>query len=158
MNDMHTLKTIIYMGTMHGLFTFYFPYQIASHDKQIFDTGISRFLAFPLWIVGAWIIIQCSVDIVRRGRGTPAHLDPPKQLVITGLYRRVRNPIYLGALTVLLGYTLWFGSILVMLYSLLAFLGFHFLIIFIEESILRHNFGAAYEEYVKRVPRWMPKF
>jgi len=154
---MNTLKTILYMGTLHGFFTFYFPYQLASRDQQIIDIGIFRFIAFPLWIIGTLIVIQCSVDIVRRGRGTPAHLDPPKELVITGLYRHVRNPIYFGAVLVQLGYVVWFGSGWGTMYALLMFLGFHFLIVFIEEPILRNTFGADYEEYCKTVPRWIPR-
>ena len=154
---MNTVKTILYMGTMHGLFTFYFPYQIASQDRNIFDTGGFRFLAFPLWIIGTWIIIQCSVDIVRRGRGTPAHFDPPKTLIVHGLYRYVRNPVYLGALIVQLGYILWFGSGILISYFLFFVLAYYILIVFIEEPILRNKFGTAYDEYCRNVPRWLPR-
>jgi len=153
---MNTLKTLVYMGATHGFFTFYFPYQLASRTPS-FDVGNFRYLAFLFWIVGIEVIVQCSIDIIRRGRGTPAYLDPPKQLVIAGLYRRVRNPIYLGALIVQFGFILWFGSAWAILYAFLYFLGFHFLIVVIEEPILRRNFGAAYEEYCRNVPRWMPK-
>ena len=75
---MNALKTILYMGCMHGFITFYIPYQLASHDLSFFNPGVFRYLAFPFWIPGAWIIFQCSVDIIRRGRGTPAFVDPPK--------------------------------------------------------------------------------
>ena len=154
--QMNTLKTILYMGFMHGVFTVYLPYQLSARS-QMFDLGIFRYLAFPLWILGALIIVQCSMDIIRRGRGTPAHLDPPKELVIAGWYRYVRNPIYLGALMVQFGLILWFGSTLAMVYAFLFFLAFHVLIIFVEEPILRNQFGAAYEEYCRSVPRWIPK-
>jgi len=145
------------MGALHGFFTFYFPLQLASRDDSYFDPGLFRFLAFPLWIVGALIIVQCSVDIIRRGRGTPAHLDPPRELMITGLYRYMRNPIYLGALLVQLGYIVWFGSAWATLYVLFMFAGFHILVVVIEEPILRNTFGAAYEEYCREVPRWIPR-
>jgi protein-S-isoprenylcysteine O-methyltransferase Ste14 len=153
---MNTLKTILYMGIMHGLFTFYFPYQLAWFDNRLFDLAAFRYLAFPLWLSGALIIIWCSIDIIRRGRGTPAHFDPPKELVITGLYCYVRNPVYLGALLVQLGYILWFGSGLLISYFVFFVLAYHVLIVFIEEPILRNTFGAAYDEYRKRVPRWIP--
>jgi hypothetical protein len=55
------------MGIMHGFFTFYLPYQLASQDKPLFDIGGFSFLAIPLWIIGTLIIILCSIDIVRRG-------------------------------------------------------------------------------------------
>ena len=84
---MNILKTVLYMGFMHGFFTYYFPYQLALADNSLFEPGIVRCLAIPLWLIGTLIIIWCSIDIIRKGRGTPAHLDPPKELVITGLYR-----------------------------------------------------------------------
>ena len=133
---MITLKTILYMGSTHGFFTFYLPYQLALVDAPIFELGIFRYLAFPLWIIGTLIIIWCSIDIIRRGRGTPAHFDPPKQLVIRGPYRYVRNPIYLGTLLVQMGYILSFGSGLLIFYFLFFILAYHILIIFVEEPLL----------------------
>jgi protein-S-isoprenylcysteine O-methyltransferase Ste14 len=154
---MNTLKTILYMGITHGIFTFYLPYRLALSDKPLFDPGIVRSLAFPLWLIGTLVIIWCSVDMVRRGRGTPAHFDPPKMLVINGLYRYVRNPIYLGALLVQLGYIVWFGSGIMISYFLFFVLAYHILIMLVEEPILRNQFGAAYDEYSKNVPRWIPQ-
>ncbi len=154
---MNAVKTILYMGFMHGLFTLSIPYQLASRDTAFINFGIFRYLAFPLWILGTLIIVRCCADIIRRGRGTPAHLDPPKDLVVAGWYRHVRNPIYLGALIVQFGFIFWFGSIVSILYTLFFFLTFHFLIMVVEEPILRNQFGAAYEEYCRKVPRWMPR-
>ena len=145
------------MGSLHGFFTFYLPYQISLVDNPIFKPGIFRYLAFPLWLVGTLIIIWCSMDFIRKGRGTPAHLDPPKILIVNGLYRHVRNPIYFGALIVQLGYIVWFPSGLMIIYFLFFVLAFHILIVFIEEPILRNAFGTAYAEYSKIVPRWIPR-
>ena len=155
---MNTIKTLLYMGIMHGFFTYYFPYQLALEDTSLFEPGVFRYLAIPLWLIGTLIIIWCSVDIICKGRGTPAHLDPPKELVVTGLYRYVRNPIYVGAMLILFGYIIWSTSAWVILYSALAYTAFNFLIIVIEEPILKNTFGMAYTEYVQRVPRWIPKF
>ena len=155
---MNTFKTILYMGTMHGFFTFYIPYFIASYSKSILDAGIFRLLAFPFWFTGVYIIIRCSIDMVRRGLGTPAHLDPPKRLILNGFYRRVRNPIYLGALSVQLGHILWFGSKLLIAYFFLFVIGYHLLVLLIEEPILKSTFGREYEDYINRVPRWIPRF
>jgi protein-S-isoprenylcysteine O-methyltransferase Ste14 len=96
--------------------------------------------------------------MVKKGLGTPAHVDPPKKLIINGLYRYTRNPIYLGALLVLLGHILWFGSGLVVIYFFLFFLAYQILITLIEEPILRNTFGNDYIEYCKNVPRWIPRF
>src|SRR5512145_827124 len=115
---MNSFKTILYMGSLHGFFTFYAPFHLATWAKPLFDLGTLRFIAVPLWAIGAWIVIRCCMDMVRSGRGTPAHMDPPKRLVITGLYRHVRNPIYLGALLALIGHILWSGSAWVIAYFL----------------------------------------
>jgi protein-S-isoprenylcysteine O-methyltransferase Ste14 len=145
------------MGFMHGLFTFFIPYQLAVFDRPFIDFGLFRYVAFPLSIIGILTIIWCSVEFINRGRGTPAHLDPPKTLVIHGLYKYVRNPIYVGALLVQVAYILWFGSRIVILYFLLFFLAFYILVVFIEEPILKNTFGTAYDEYIKKVPRWIPR-
>lgn len=153
---MNTFKTLLYMGSMHGFFTYYFPYQLALVDVPFFNIGYLRLLAFLFWITGTLVIIWCSMDFIRKGRGTPAHVDPPKELVVDGLYRHVRNPIYAGALLVQLGYVLWFASRFAIIYFLLFFLAFHILVVFIEEPVLKSMFGAAYGEYAKKVPRWIP--
>ncbi len=153
---MNSIKTFIYMGSLHGFFTFYMPVQLATWSPSLFDLGILHYIAIPLWILGAWVIIRCSIDMVRRGGGTPAHRDPPKQLVITGLYHHVRNPIYLGALLALIGHIAWSGSLLVIAYFLCYVIAFHILIVFIEEPVLKKMFGTEYEEYCRKVPRWIP--
>ena len=155
---MNTLKTILYMGSMHGLFTFYLPYQLALLDYRLFDLGSFRYAAVPLWLIGTFVILWCSVDMVLRGLGTPAHFDPPKRLLINGPYRYVRNPIYLGALFVQLGYLIWFGSGITISYFLFFVLAYHILIVFVEEPVLKKTFGAAYDEYSEHVPRWIPRF
>ena len=96
-------------------------------------------------------------DFIRKGRGTPAFVDPPRELVVTGLYRYVRNPIYLGALLVHLGTILWFASRLMILYCLSFATAFHVLVVLVEEPVLRQTFGAAYEDYCRRVGRWLPQ-
>jgi protein-S-isoprenylcysteine O-methyltransferase Ste14 len=155
---MNALKTILYMGSLHGFFTLYIPYLIVKFDARYFNAGIFSYTAIPLWIIGAVIIVWCSVDMVQKGRGTPAHVDPPKKLIVNGLYRYVRNPIYLGALLVQLGFILWAGSGLMIVYFLLFTLAYQILIVLIEEPILRAMFGEEYLAYCSRVPRWIPKF
>jgi protein-S-isoprenylcysteine O-methyltransferase Ste14 len=152
---MNAIKTILYMGIMHGFFTYYFPYQIASRDFLVFNTQFFSYLSIPFYIIGTLIIIWCSVDMIQKGKGTPAHLDPPKKLIVNGLYQYSRNPIYLGALLVLSGYIFWFGSGLMVLYFLFFVLAYQVLITLIEEPILRNTFGREYEEYCQNVPRWI---
>lgn len=107
--------------------------------------------------LGAAVYLECVWDFAARGRGTPAPLDPPKTLVVQGLYRRVRNPMYLGVGLMLLGEALLFGSWRLLLYALLVLSAFHLFVIFYEEPNLRRRFGAAYADYCRRVPRWVPR-
>lgn len=153
---MNAVKTSLYMGSMHGFFTYYFPWQIASYDPATVNIGLFRWLAVPLWVIGTLIILRCSIDIIHRGLGTPAHLDPPKALVITGPYHYVRNPIYLGSLLIQLGTILWFGSALLLPYFLFFGIAYHILIVFFEEPVLHRLYGPIYEAYMRKVPRWIP--
>jgi len=155
---MKALKTFLYMGSLHGFFTFYAPFTIATWHAPLFDLGKWHSVALPLWLLGAWIIIRCCIDMVRTGGGTPAHMDPPKQLLMTGLYRHIRNPIYLGALLALIGHILWSGSDWVTAYFFCYIVAFHVLIVVFEEPILRRKYGRMYEEYLSHVPRWIPRF
>ncbi len=87
---------------------------------------------------------------------TPNQLDPPKFLVRLGFYRYVRNPMYVSVGFILLGETLFFRSITLAIYSVVILIGIHLLVVLYEEPILRRRFGESYDDYCKRVPRWVP--
>jgi protein-S-isoprenylcysteine O-methyltransferase Ste14 len=103
------------------------------------------------------MILRCFWDFTFTGHGTPAPIDPPKTLVTTGLYRYVRNPIYLDALAILIGHFLWFKTLWMLAYVIVVFLAFHLFVTMYEEPTLKEKFGVAYEQYCKFVPRWIPK-
>jgi protein-S-isoprenylcysteine O-methyltransferase Ste14 len=106
---------------------------------------------------GAAGFLACVVDFARSGRGTPFPLDPPKELVVSGLYRHVRNPMYIAVLNVVLGEMIVFRSGEMAVYWLSVFAGFHLFVVLYEEPTLRRKFGPTYEEYVRSVPRWVPR-
>lgn len=108
--------------------------------------------------LGAAVYLWCVWNFAARGQGTPAPIDPPKTLVVQGLYRWVRNPMYVGIGLVLMGETLLFGSGSLLLYTLLVLLACHLFVILYEEPTLRQRFGQAYEDYCRAVPRWIPRF
>ncbi|RIH87255.1 methyltransferase family protein [Calidithermus roseus] len=108
--------------------------------------------------LGAAVYLWCVWNFAARGQGTPAPIDPPKTLVVQGLYRWVRNPMYMGIGLVLMGETLLFGSGSLLLYTLLVLLTCHLFVILYEEPTLRRRFGQAYEDYCRTVPRWVPRF
>src|SRR5262249_25101881 len=112
---------------------------------------------FPLWGIGAIILLWSFWNFLREGRGTPAPIDPPKELVAVGFYRYVRNPMYVGIFLTLIGHFLWFGYWGLLIYAFVVFFCFNAFVILYEEPTLKRKFGAAYEEYCKRVPRWIPR-
>ncbi|HEU0294155.1 MAG TPA: isoprenylcysteine carboxylmethyltransferase family protein [Anaerolineales bacterium] len=154
---MTALGSILFFILAPGMVAGFIPLALLRTGPRI-QTGFLSYLAFPLWIVGVVILIWCFWDFLAKGKGTPAPIDPPRELVVTGLYRYVRNPMYVGVLLVIIGHFLWFGYWNLLIYAVLVFLAFNAFVIFYEEPNLRQRFGAAYEEYRKRVPRWIPRF
>lgn len=122
--------------------------------------------ALPVWIVwpgvalglaGALGIVLCVALFVVRGRGTPAIFDPPRRFVAVGPYRYVRNPMYLSAIATFCGFGLYARSLAVLVFAAAWFLLIHTVVLVIEEPGLRRRFGGTYDEYCRRVPRWMPR-
>ena len=114
------------------------------------------------WIVvavGAAVGLPCVWELAWRGFGTPAPFDPPRRLVISGPYRYVRNPMYLGLGTALIGEAIVFPHIAggMLLEVAALWTAVSILIIFGEEPILRRMFGADYDDYRAHVRRWIPR-
>jgi protein-S-isoprenylcysteine O-methyltransferase Ste14 len=153
---MTVLKSLVYLVFEAGLFAIYIPLKLLRNGPRL-ETGIFSFLAIPLWLTGSLIILRCFWDFASRGRGTPVPTDPPRELVVTGFYRYVRNPIYVGVLMIFLGHFLWFETWALLTYTAVAFTGVHLFILLYEEPTLKKKFGTSYEEYLKQVPRWIPR-
>jgi protein-S-isoprenylcysteine O-methyltransferase Ste14 len=115
-----------------------------------------QYAALPL--IGAGVVVygRCLRDFVVRGRGIPAPIDHPRRLVVRGLYRYVRNPMYLGVLCVLVGEAVFLASPVLAFYAT-AWLGIvHGVVMLYEEPALRRRFGAEYDRYTCSVRRWLP--
>jgi len=106
--------------------------------------------------IGFAIYVRCVWDFAARGRGIPAPLEHPKQLVVTGLYRYVRNPMYVGVLLVMLGEALFFRSQPLLEYTIIWFAIVHVVVLVYEEPNLRRKFGSSYDDYAATVGRWIP--
>lgn len=109
-----------------------------------------------LGAAGAAMVILCVALFVVRGHGTPAIFDAPRRFVAVGPYRYVRNPMYLGAVALFTGFGLYTRSVAVLVFTVLWFLLIHTVVLLIEEPGLRTRFGQPYEDYCRRVRRWMP--
>ena len=105
--------------------------------------------------MGASFVLHSTFLFFSLGKGTPVPVEPPKKLVIKGLYKYTRNPIYIAYFLIFLGEFLLFGHILLFLYLLLAVIFFHTLVIYHEEPILKKRFGKSYHKYMEKVPRWI---
>lgn len=104
--------------------------------------------------LGAVLLLWCVRDFFVSGKGTLAPWDPPKNLVVVGLYKFTRNPMYVGVLTLVLGWALFLTSWLVLAYTLALFVGFHIRVVTNEEPWLTSQFGEQWERYKQAVPRW----
>lgn len=153
---MTAYKSLLYLIIEAGVFALYVPLALLRAGVRI-EMGFISFLAIPLWLIGASIVLRCFWDFTFKGQGTPAPIDPPKELVVTGFYRYVRNPIYVGVVFIFVGHFLWFGYWALLIYTLFSFIGVHAFIIYYEEPTLKRKFGAAYDDYCQRVPRWIPR-
>lgn len=109
------------------------------------------------FVAGAALSLTTVVYFIVEGWGTPALFDPPKKFVPHGPYRLVRNPMYVGGVSMLLGLGLYLRSIAMTVFALVAFLLIHTFVVLAEEPGLRKRFGQEYENYCKVIPRWIPR-
>jgi protein-S-isoprenylcysteine O-methyltransferase Ste14 len=121
------------------------------------ELGPARDSGLVPLLVGLVVILRCFADFVRRGGGTPAIYDPPRQLVVAGLYRYVRNPQYVGVVLVVVGEALLTGMVALFGYAALLAVGYHLFVSYYEEPTLGRQFGEPYARYQKAVPRWLPR-
>ena len=151
------IRTLIFTLIGPGSITVIIPYFLLSSSINFpLETGRFRLLGIVVILLGALIYFWCAWDFTFAGRGTPAPIDPPNELVVRGLYHYARNPMYVGVVSILLGEALLFASWRLFAYTAIVF-GFFFLfVILYEEPILRRKFGESYRRYSKEVPRWVP--
>jgi protein-S-isoprenylcysteine O-methyltransferase Ste14 len=156
------LNTIIFSILAPGGVTIGIPYLLLNSPLNIpllqFEPTAFRWLSIFLMMAGFLIYLWCTTDFVMRGRGSPNPDAAPTRLVVSGLYRYTRNPMYVGLLTVIVGEGLWVGSALLFLFAMVAFIIVHLRVLHYEEPTLLKLFGDDYSAYRKRVPRWGFRF
>jgi protein-S-isoprenylcysteine O-methyltransferase Ste14 len=154
---MLALRSIFFALVLPGMMTVAIPrWLVSSSDSRVADSSVLRIAGVTLIAIGAAVMIWCIWDFARKGRGTLAPVDPPTQLVVQGLYRYVRNPMYLGALLTITGQTILFMSPVLLWYLIGWFTGVHLFVVFYEEPTLRRRFGVQYDNYCAGVRRWRP--
>ncbi|HEV8538805.1 MAG TPA: isoprenylcysteine carboxylmethyltransferase family protein, partial [Bacteroidota bacterium] len=124
-------------------------------------------LSLPSWTptaglvgmtLGSMLALACVATFVSKGRGTAAPFDPPREFVVVGPYKYVRNPMYWGAFFTLVGFGLYHHSVSMILFCLLPAVLVHLFVVFIEEKGLEQRFGDSYRDYKRTVNRWLPKY
>ena len=137
----------------------YVPYAITGWRvaPAFFGWEPVRWVGVALLVLSSLLVLEFVGRFVFEGHGTPFPLAPPGCLVIGGAFRFVRNPSYVAAVLSVIGQGLLFGSRDVLLYAVVLALAFHLFVVAYEEPVLREKFGADYEAYCRRVPRWVPR-
>lgn len=105
---------------------------------------------------GVSVLLDSFARFALVGRGTPAPIAPTERLVVSGLYRHVRNPMYLAVLSIIFGQALLFGSTTLLWYGAAFLLLVHAFVVLYEEPSLRRRYGAEYERYCEALQRWWP--
>jgi protein-S-isoprenylcysteine O-methyltransferase Ste14 len=150
------LRSLLFLILIPGTVAGYIPWQMLRTSKQLAipALSISSILAACLALLGICVLLLCVWDFFRSGRGTLAPFDPPKRLVVRGLYRLTRNPMYNGVIALLLGEAWLFRSTTLFEYALIMFAIFHLMVVVYEERALEAQFGDSYRAYRAAVPRW----
>ena len=152
------IKTAIFTVVVPGTVAIYMPQ--ALRDRVAAD-HVSRSVFSGAWLApflcGAAIYVWCAWDFAVKGLGTPAPIDAPRVLVVKGLYRFTRNPMYVGVAAMIAGQAGYYRSTSIGIYLLIVLLAFHTFVRLYEEPTLRRLFGEQYEVYCRTVPRWLPR-
>jgi protein-S-isoprenylcysteine O-methyltransferase Ste14 len=136
------------------------PWWISHWRVEAPFLGMSLFrlgggLLIALGVVG---LVDSFVRFALQGVGTPAPVFPTSQLVVSGLYRYVRNPMYVAVVITILGQGLMLGNVALLGYGGLVWLLFHVFVLIYEEPTLRASYGSVYRTFCAEVPRWIPRF
>ena len=155
---MIALKTLIFSILVPGTVAGIIPWLLLQRSGNLVLRIPSIWMIglLPL-LLGVGLYLWCAGAFTFIGKGTPAPIDAPRVLVVQGLYRWVRNPMYIAVLSVVIGEAILFRSILLAEYALVLWGVFHMFVVFVEEPSLRSQFGASYETYFRTVPRWLPR-
>ena len=148
------LSALFAFLALPGLFALLLPPIIAYLDPWRGRLWVG---GYPILAAGALVLLWCVWDFYVSGKGTLAPWDPPKHLVVVGLYRHVRNPMYLGVVLLVLGWALALCSPLVGGYTAVLATFFHIRVVTGEEPWLSLQFPSQWAEYAAAVPRWLPR-
>lgn len=142
-----------------GVVAYLVPFLLAQGQPEAwrFDPPVLKWAGLALGIVATVALIDCFARFALKGLGTPAPIAPTAQLVVTGLYRHVRNPMYTAVVAIILAQALWFASVAVLIYAAVVWVTVTAFVMLYEEPTLARTFGDEYATYRANVGRWVPR-
>jgi protein-S-isoprenylcysteine O-methyltransferase Ste14 len=150
-NNLFWKATLAFLA-LPGIVAFALPLLVFEPDWP--PSPVDMIGLLPL-IAGILLLLWCVREFYVAGRGTLAPWTPPQNLVVTGLYRFSRNPMYLAVVSILIGWAILFSSWPLAVYALAIGTAFHLRVLLGEEPRLTRTFGAEWVRYKSQVPRWL---
>ena len=153
------LGSLVFLAVAPGIVAGLVPWWLTGWEKEepLPGWALVRILGWVLVAAGVVVVVQAFARFVHEGIGTPAPVAPTEHLVVGGLYRYVRNPMYLAVAATIVGQALILGQPLLLLYAGAFLLTVAAFVRWYEEPTLRRQFGADYEAYLRAVPGWWPR-
>lgn len=148
------LRALLAFLVLPGIVAFIVPPVLALIDP--WRTGVFLPGALVMFL-GVVLLLWCVRDFYVSGKGTLAPWDPPTKLVVVGLYRHMRNPMYVGVITLVIGWSAVFTSPVLAFYALILAIAFHIRVVTNEEPWLESQFGSEWRQYRAEVDRWLPR-
>ena len=150
------LKNLAFTVLVPGVVAVVVPFLLAG--RPVFEPRWPIVIALPIAVLGCAMYTWCVWDFAFFGRGTPAPIDAPRKLVVHGLYRFTRNPMYVAVLAIIMGWAIHLAEASLLIYWIVVAVAFHLFVVFYEEPSLRRAFGREYDDYRAAVGRWIPRF
>jgi protein-S-isoprenylcysteine O-methyltransferase Ste14 len=149
----------IFLVVAPGIVAGYVPWRICRWHVEAPLLGISSLQLVGVLLIapGLTVLLDSFARFALQGFGTPAPIFPTRHLVVSGLFRYVRNPMYIAVVSLILGQGLFFGSILILEYLVAVFVGFYFFVLIYEEPTLLKSYGHEYEEFCANLRPWRRK-
>ncbi len=150
-------RSLLWTVLLPGMFAGYVPWRFFGLREIEWRLTPVTVAGLVCIVLGTALLAACIVEFARRGRGTLSPADPPRHLVVSGLYRYVRNPMYLSVTTIVFGEVLLTRSRPLAIYWVIWFACVNLFVIAYEEPTLRQQFGRSYDDYTRQVGRWIPR-
>lgn len=144
------LEAVLAFLALPGVVAFLVPLVLLAPEGASFDSR-----GLPLLVPGIAVLLWCVREFYHSGKGTLAPWTPPKHLVISGLYRFSRNPMYIGVVLILWGWAVGYKSSGLVVYAIVMMILFHLRVVLYEEPWLAQAHGAQWHAYRAHVRRWI---